>query len=106
MRPIGHCSSRRCTISSALPPYAAMTSAACTIGVFIIPGRIEFARMPDRAYWISWSATAIRNDRRRCWRMTLARNRKFADLYGAFPVKGLLPVAGQLIRWLLFAVCC
>src|SRR5215470_17408113 len=29
-----------------------------------------------------------------------ARNRKFADLYGAFPVKGLLPVAGQLIRWL------
>src|SRR5215472_8515794 len=34
-----------------------------------------------------------------------ARNQKFADLYGAFPVKGLLPVAGQLIRWLLFAVC-
>src|SRR5215467_2892535 len=33
----------RRTISSALPPYAAMTSAACTIGVFIIPGRIEFA---------------------------------------------------------------
>src|SRR5215472_18731546 len=33
-----------------------------------------------------------------------ARNRKFVDLYGAFPVKGLLPVAGQLIRWLLFAV--
>ena len=24
-----------------------MTSAACTIGVFIIPGRIEFARIPD-----------------------------------------------------------
>src|SRR5215831_9358110 len=35
--PIGHCSSRRRTISSALPPYAAMTPAACTIGVFIIP---------------------------------------------------------------------
>ena len=46
--PIGHCSSRRRTISSALPPYAAMTSAACTIGVFIIPGKIEFAPMPDR----------------------------------------------------------
>ena len=50
MRP-GHCSSRRRTISSALPPYAAMTSAACTIGAFIILGRIEFARIPDRAYW-------------------------------------------------------
>jgi hypothetical protein len=33
------------------------------------------------------------------------RNRKFADLYGAFPVKGLLPVAEQLICWLSFAVC-
>ena len=31
--------------------FTAMTSAAWTIGVFIIPGRIEFARIPDRAYW-------------------------------------------------------
>ena len=45
MRRIGHCSSRRRTISSALPPYAAMTSAACTIGVFIIPGRL--AQTPE-----------------------------------------------------------
>src|SRR5438046_123174 len=30
-----------------------MTPAAWTIGVFIMPGRIEFARMPDRAYWSS-----------------------------------------------------
>jgi hypothetical protein len=28
-----------------------MTPGAWTIGVFIIPGRIEFARIPDRAYW-------------------------------------------------------
>jgi hypothetical protein len=27
-----------------------MTSGAWTIGVFIIPGGIEFARIPDRAY--------------------------------------------------------
>jgi hypothetical protein len=55
---------RRRTISSALPPYAAITSAACTIGIIIIPGKIEFARMPDRAYWramtrVNWMIAAL-----------------------------------------------
>ena len=40
------------------------------------------------------------------WPAPPLRNRWFADLYWGFPVKGLLPVAGRLIRWLLFAVCC
>ena len=54
---IAHSPHRALLIAPAdhLPGAAAVggddTGGAWTIGVFIIPGRIEFARMPDRAYW-------------------------------------------------------
>ena len=54
---IAHPSHRTLLITSADHLFGAATvrgddtGGAWTIGVFIIPGRIEFARMPDLAYW-------------------------------------------------------